>query len=42
MGFDLYYEEEGEGVPILLIHPAGVDCLNLGLRDRAASPGSDE
>ena len=25
-GVDLYYEEKGDGVPVLLIHPAGADA----------------
>ena len=29
-GFGLYYEEEGEGVPILLIHPAGSTASTWG------------
>jgi 3-oxoadipate enol-lactonase len=29
-GFDLYYEEVGEGVPILLIHPAGATASTWG------------
>ena len=29
-GFDLYYEELGEGVPILLIHPAGSTASTWG------------
>ncbi len=29
-GFDLYYEEAGEGVPILLIHPAGSTASTWG------------
>jgi 3-oxoadipate enol-lactonase len=29
-GCDLYYEEEGEGVPILLIHPAGATASTWG------------
>ena len=33
-GCDLYYGEIGEGVPILLIHPAGSFGVDLGLRDR--------
>ena len=37
-GCDLYYEEAGEGVPILLIHPAGHDGLDLGPGDRGARP----
>jgi len=28
-GNDLYYEERGEGVPILLIHPAGATASTL-------------
>jgi 3-oxoadipate enol-lactonase len=30
MGFDLYYEQEGEGVPILLIPPAGSTASTWG------------
>ena len=30
IGFDLYYEEEGEGVPILLIPPAGSTASTWG------------
>jgi pimeloyl-ACP methyl ester carboxylesterase len=30
-GFDLYYEEAGEGVPILLIHPAGSTASTWGV-----------
>ena len=30
MGFDLYYEEAGEGVPILLIPPAGSTASTWG------------
>ena len=29
-GCDLYYEEEGEGIPILLIHPAGSTASTWG------------
>jgi pimeloyl-ACP methyl ester carboxylesterase len=29
-GCDLYYEELGEGVPILLIHPAGSTASTWG------------
>ena len=29
-GFDLYYEQVGEGVPILLIHPAGATASTWG------------
>ena len=29
-GCDLYYEEVGEGVPILLIHPAGATASTWG------------
>jgi steroid delta-isomerase-like uncharacterized protein len=29
-GFDLYYEERGQGVPILLIHPAGATASTWG------------
>src|SRR5512132_1185837 len=29
-GCDLYYEELGEGVPILLIHPAGATASTWG------------
>jgi pimeloyl-ACP methyl ester carboxylesterase len=29
-GCDLYYEEEGDGVPILLIHPAGATASTWG------------
>src|SRR5215471_9002676 len=29
-GFDLYYEEVGEGVPILLVHPAGATASTWG------------
>jgi pimeloyl-ACP methyl ester carboxylesterase len=29
-GCDLYFEEEGEGVPILLIHPAGATASTWG------------
>src|SRR5512133_2139035 len=29
-GCDLYYEEVGEGVPILLIHPAGATAATWG------------
>ena len=29
-GNDLYYEERGEGVPILLIHPAGATASTWG------------
>ena len=29
-GCDLYYEEAGEGVPILLIHPAGSTASTWG------------
>jgi 3-oxoadipate enol-lactonase len=29
-GCDLYYEEEGQGVPILLIHPAGATASTWG------------
>ena len=29
-GCDLYYEEMGEGVPILLIHPAGATASTWG------------
>ena len=30
MGFDLYYEEEGEGIPILLVPPAGSTSSTWG------------
>ena len=30
VGIDLYYEEKGEGVPILLIHPAGSTASTWG------------
>jgi pimeloyl-ACP methyl ester carboxylesterase len=30
MGFDLYYEEEGEGIPIMLIPPAGSTSSTWG------------
>src|SRR6266508_3342117 len=29
-GVDLYYEEVGEGVPVLLIHPAGATASTWG------------
>ena len=29
-GCDLYYEEVGEGVPILLVHPAGATASTWG------------
>src|SRR6516225_469006 len=29
-GGDLYYEERGEGIPILLIHPAGATASTWG------------
>ncbi len=29
-GHDLYYEEAGEGVPILLVHPAGSTASTWG------------
>jgi pimeloyl-ACP methyl ester carboxylesterase len=32
-GCDLYYEEMGEGVPILLIHPAGATASTWGAAD---------
>ena len=33
-GCDLYYEEIGEGTPILLIHPAGATASTRRGRDR--------
>ena len=30
VGCDLYYEELGEGVPILLVHPAGATASTWG------------
>jgi hypothetical protein len=40
MGFDLYYEEEeGKGVPILLVPPAGSTASTWARRPRN-SPGS--
>ena len=39
-GCDLYYEEIGEGVPILLIHPAGSTASTWGpLTDELAQVG---
>lgn len=39
-GCDLYYEELGDGVPILLIHPAGSTASTWGVaRDRLAELG---
>jgi len=37
-GCNLNYEELGEGVPILLIHPAGSTALDLGRCGRGARP----
>jgi hypothetical protein len=36
-GCDLYFEEEGEGAPALLIHPAGATASTWA-RDRGARP----
>ena len=39
-GCDLYYEDEGEGVPILLIHPAGATASTWGsAREQLAEVG---
>jgi hypothetical protein len=40
-GCDLYYEEAGQGVPILLISPAGATASTWVPSPRS-SPGSDE
>lgn len=38
-GSGLYYEEQGEGVPILLIHPGRRDRVELAARRRRPRQG---
>jgi pimeloyl-ACP methyl ester carboxylesterase len=40
-GCALYYEESGDGMPILLVHPAGATASTWA-RLPAISPASDE
>jgi hypothetical protein len=39
-GCDLFYEEAGEGVPILLIHPSGATASTAAAASHRRLPGS--